>query len=84
MQVIPGLDIIRADLITKRLFSSENGDYSIKSFDMINEIRLQERITFQFGEKLEILRKWLINYLEKEPNPLDIFTRIYMVRFYLN
>ena len=73
MQVIPGLDIIRADLITKHLFCSENGDYSIKSFDMINEIRLQERITFQFGEKLAILRKWLINYLEKEPNPLDIF-----------
>ena len=73
MQVIPGIDIIRADLITKHLFSSEGDGCPIKSFDMINEIRLQERITFLFGEKVEILRRWLNNYLEKEPNSLDIF-----------
>ncbi|MDO9545306.1 MAG: hypothetical protein Q7J07_00970, partial [Pelolinea sp.] len=73
MQVIPDLDIVRADLIAKHLFSSEDDDCPINSFDMINEIRLQERITFQIGEKIEILRKWLIEYIEKGPIPLDIF-----------
>jgi hypothetical protein len=73
MRIIPNLDIVRADLIAKHLFNSENAAYSIRSFDKIKEISLQERITFQTGEKIEILRRWLLDYQNEEPNPLDIF-----------
>ena len=73
MQFIPDLDVIRADLITKTLFSRKENECPIRSFDAINNIQLKERITFQFGEKIEALRNWLTDYLENEPKPLDIF-----------
>ena len=73
MQFIPNLDVIRADLITKTLFSKSGHECPIRSFDAINNIQLKERITFQFGEKIEALRNWLIEYLKNEPKPLDIF-----------
>jgi hypothetical protein len=73
MRIIPNLDIVRADLITKHLFSNEKQSYSIRSFDKIKEISLQERITFQIGEKIEILQGWLQEYQNNEPIPLDIF-----------
>jgi len=73
MQFIPNLDVIRADLITKTLFSKNGNECPIRSFDMINNIQLKERITFQFGEKTEALRNWLIEYIKNEPKPLDIF-----------
>ena len=73
MQFIPNLDVIRADLIAKTLFSKNEGECAIRSFDAINNIHLKERITFQFGEKMVALRSWLIEYLENESKPLDIF-----------
>jgi hypothetical protein len=73
MRIIPDLDIVRADLITKHLFSFENNTCSIRSFDQIKEFSLQERITFQIGEKIEILRKWLLDYQNIKDCPLDIF-----------
>ena len=73
MQFIPDLDVIRADLIAKTLFSRNENECPIRSFDAINNIQLKERITFQFGEKIEALRNWLIDYLKNEPKPLDIF-----------
>ena len=73
MQFIPDLDVIRADLIAKTLFSRNENECPIRSFDAINNIQLKERITFQFGEKIEALRNWLADYLENEPKPLDIF-----------
>jgi hypothetical protein len=73
MQFIPDLDVIRADLIAKTLFSGNENECPIRSFDAINNIQLKERITFQFGEKIGALRNWLIDYLENEPKPLDIF-----------
>jgi len=73
MQFIPNLDVIRADLITKTLFSKKENECPIRSFDAINNIQLKERITFLFGGKIEALRNWLMEYLENDPKPLDIF-----------
>jgi len=73
MQFIPNLDVIRADLITKTLFSKKENECPIRSFDAINNIQLKERITFLFGGKIEALRNWLMEYLENDSKPLDIF-----------
>ena len=65
MQFIPNLDVIRADLIARTLFSKNENEVPIRSFDAINNIQLKE--------KIETLRNWLIDYLDNEPKPLDIF-----------
>jgi len=75
MQFIPGMDIIRAELIVKSLYSKKENSCPIRSFDNLANINLQERISFQNGEKIEILRNWLIKYLEDGSVPLDIFLR---------
>ena len=73
MQIIPQLDVIRADLIVKTLFSRNESECPIRSFDAINNIKLKERITFHIGETIESLRNWLIDYLDNESKPLDVF-----------
>lgn len=75
MQFIPGIDIIRSELIVKSLYSKKENTCPIRSFDNLTNVNLQERISFQYGEKIEILRNWLVNYLEEESVPLDIFLR---------
>jgi hypothetical protein len=70
MQALPNLDIIRADLITQTLYSPASG---LKSFDIITNPQMQERITFAYGKKMEDIRKWLQDYGSNDAQPLDIF-----------
>ncbi len=70
MQALPNLDIIRADLIAQTLYSIASG---LKSFDVITNPQMQERISFAYGEKLETLRGWLLSYSGGDAQPLDIF-----------
>lgn len=76
MVVLPGLDIVKADLITNTLFNVKQSQEGLRSFDSITNPTMQERITFQIGEKLEIIRNWLINYKSQVPQPLDVFLSI--------
>ncbi len=70
MQALPGLDIIRADLIAQTLYSPAAG---LKSFDALTNPHIQERITFAYGQKVEKMRDWLGDYANRDPLPLDIF-----------
>ena len=70
MQVLPYLDVIRADLIAQTLYSPSSG---LKSFDVITNPQMQERISFAYGQKLESIRAWLQVYSGTDPQPLDIF-----------
>jgi hypothetical protein len=73
MLALPDLDIIRADLIAQTLYSPHARADGLKSFDALTNPRMQERISFAFGKKLEELRAWLVNYAQADPLPLDIF-----------
>ena len=73
MLVLPDLDIIRADLIVQTLFSVKNQLEGLRSFDSIANPKMQDRISFAYGEKIEKLRDYLKDYHKLDVQPLDIF-----------
>jgi len=73
MVILPGLDVVKADLIVKTLFSVKQSQDGLRSFDTITNPAMQERITFQIGKKLEMIRNWIIDYRSHDPQPLDVF-----------
>ncbi len=73
MVVIPGLDVVRADLVARTLFSDRRPQEGLRSFDTLTNRVMQERITFMVGEKLEAIRGWLERYRSGSPLPLDVF-----------
>jgi Uri superfamily endonuclease len=72
MQSLTDGDLIRADLLSKILYRRIHPEQRIGSFDQIIP-QMQERITYHLGEKYERLRKWIVDYLEEPPLPLDAF-----------
>lgn len=72
IQAISGLDLVRSDLMAKVILTPAEGTNSLKSF-MVIPSNLQERITYQIGNKYEILRKWILDYQENPSSELDIF-----------
>ncbi len=73
MVILPGLDVVKADLIVKTLFSVKQPHEGLRSFDIITNPMMQERISFQVGEKLERIRNWIEEYKLSNPAPLDVF-----------
>lgn len=71
MQIIPGCDYIRADLLTQVLYGLSTGRF--RSFDDPILPEMRQRITFQVGERFEILRKWLESNSLHSDEELDIF-----------
>jgi len=72
MQSLGSMDLIRADLCAKTLFSPRKPKDGLASFDRLIPA-MQERITHRIGGKLERLRAWLEEYRQGEPLPLDGF-----------
>lgn len=73
MVVLPELDIVRADLIVRTLFTPKQSQDGLRSFDTLTQPAMQERITFKTGENIEGIRIWMKDYQEKDPLPLDVF-----------
>ncbi|HWQ05286.1 MAG TPA: UvrD-helicase domain-containing protein [Longilinea sp.] len=72
MQSLGAMDLVRADLCAKTLFSPRKPKEGLASFDRLIPA-MQERITHRIGGKLESLRAWLEEYRQAEPLPLDGF-----------
>jgi len=71
MTAIDGLDFIRAKLLTDILYRKA----TLFPFVNVNEA-MQNRITFQYGERFDRLREWLVEYVDDESaEPIDIFFR---------
>jgi len=73
MITIPNLDIVRADLVVRSLFSDRHPEQGLRSFDELANRTMQERITFSVGEKLQAIREWIEAYKAQPPQPLDVF-----------
>ncbi len=78
MQSIDGMDLVRAQLLTKIVYrpnpSTGSGAAALGSFDQIVP-EMQERITYVFGERYGKLRDWLEAYRAESSQPLDHFLR---------
>ena len=72
MQAIQGLDLIRADILTRIVFRSNWAKEGLVSFEKIRSDS-QQRITYQLGDKYERLRTWIEDFRQGEPVELDIF-----------
>lgn len=72
MQAIEGLDLVRADLLSKIVYRQHRSEERLGSFDNLLP-EMQERITYTAGERYESLRSWLIAYQNSEPAALDVF-----------
>ena len=71
-QAITGLDLVRAKLLCDVLY--RDGD--LHPFSGITNAAMQDRITFDIGERYDQLRDWIATYSEGEPiAALDIFFR---------
>lgn len=71
--LFPGMDIIRADLISQTLFKITQDKIQINSFDQISNADTRNKITYLFGEKIESLRQWILKNKTYESQPLDVF-----------
>ena len=73
MQAVEGLDLVRADLLSRIILQTRNSNQGINSFYQIKP-DMQERITYIFGDYYEMIRQWLNNYYESNIEiPLDHF-----------
>ncbi len=75
-QVIEGLDPVRARLLTNIVYRQQHGGV-LSSFEAIQPA-VRERITYQAGQRYEMLRTWLQTVsaeLAQAPQPLDYFFR---------
>ena len=73
MQTIDGLDLIRANLLTKIVYRARGPELS--PFDGIKP-DVQERITYVFGGRYAELRNWILAYHEQaDIPPFDHFLR---------
>jgi len=63
---------VRAQLLTEIIYRQR--DLGLSTFDQIKP-DVQERITFNIGNRYSVLRDWLLSYREGDQLPLDHFLR---------
>ncbi len=77
MTAIDGLDLIRADMLAGTMLSRKPDGEVLNPFSQLNP-EMAERITYQLGERYEILRKWLSESRLAEPQGLpEFFSRCF-------
>jgi superfamily I DNA/RNA helicase len=72
IQSIQGLDLIRAGLLTDIVYHTRN--LTLTPFEGI-KADVQERITYNIGNRYSTLRNWINEYQASEVLPLDHFFR---------
>ena len=72
MQAIEGMDLIRANLLTKIVYRAQG--QALSPFSGIKP-EVQERITYVYGEKYAELREWILAYRQQDVLPFDHFLR---------
>ena len=72
IQAIEGMDLVRAQLLAEIVYRTPQGRPQLTSFERIKP-EMQERITYQLGERYENLRSWLEAYSMKPADELDHF-----------
>ena len=69
---IDGLDLIRAKLLTEVLYRRGR----LQAFAEIQSTAMQDRITFELGERFDHLRTWIQRYIDNNhTEAIDIFFR---------
>ena len=72
VQVIVGMDLVRAQLLSEQVYKFEDGIPKLASFGTIKPT-IQERISYALGDRYERLRNWLEDYRQGGGDELDFF-----------
>ena len=72
LQTIAENDLNRADLLARIVTPTQKNQGVIGSFKNINP-GMQTRITYSIGDRYDLFREWLQNYLSNDPLELDVF-----------
>ena len=77
VQAVEGLDLVRAQLLAEIVYRPRQDGAELTSFDRIKP-EMQERLTYQLGERYENLRLWLQSYsLNPVPELDHFFSRLF-------
>jgi hypothetical protein len=77
VQAVAGLDLVRAQLLAEIVYRPRQDGSELTSFDRIKP-EMQERLTYQLGERYENLRLWLQSYSLNPVSELDhFFSRLF-------
>lgn len=72
MQVIDGLDLVRAQLLTGHIYKANSEEFVLQPFEAI-PAEIRDRITYRVGERYDRLRNWLESTSQDSGYPLDFF-----------
>jgi hypothetical protein len=72
MQVIDGLDLVRAQLLTQYGYRRQAGEQILHPFESLPP-DIRERVTYRVGERYDRLREWLAAVNLSETLTLDFF-----------
>lgn len=72
VQVLEGLDLVRARLLTDIVYRQSDGQPILTPFEQIHP-DIQGRITYRVGEYYEQLRNWIADYRQTVPTEFDHF-----------
>ncbi len=72
MQVIDGLDLVRAQLLTAYVYNENTEGFPLQPFDAA-PIDIRDRITYRVGARYDLLQNWLKTSHISESNTLDFF-----------
>ena len=71
IQAIDGMDLVRADLLARISYSDTHPQNGLGDFNEIQPF-MQERITYQIGERYTALRNWIAAYQQNPDPELDV------------
>jgi hypothetical protein len=71
IQAIEGMDLVRADLLARIAYSDTHPEKGLGDFANIQPF-MQERITYQIGERYTALRNWIAAYQQNPDPELDV------------
>jgi len=71
-QAIDGLDLVRSQLLTGKIYNQNATEFPLASFESLPD-PIRDRITYVVGQRYDRLREWLQETTESETQHLDFF-----------
>jgi hypothetical protein len=72
MQVVEGLDLVRAQLLTAYTYNPDAQGFPLQPFD-VAPAEIRDRITYRVGQRYDQLRDWLESAQQEQPQAMDFF-----------
>ena len=70
MQVVEGLDLVRAQLLTAYTYNQNTPGFPLQPFEVV-PAEVRDRITYRVGQRYDHLQNWLESAHQEGPQPLD-------------